>query len=116
VIAAARLDPARQRAVLALMGVDVYAPRGPAPLKAVGVLGDRDDPLVAAVVRALGLDPEAVAWGHAKAAKTLVFGATGAAPANAVHLPSLERLRADGKAKREAWRALRGLARERTEA
>jgi hypothetical protein len=109
-------DPARQRAVLALMGVDVYTRRGAAPVTPLAVLADLDDPLAAAIVRALGFDPETVAWSGSKAARVLVFGTTGAAAANAVHLPSLERLRAGGGAKREAWRILRGLARERSEA
>ena len=112
----ARLEPARQRAVLALMGVDVYVARGAAAERPLAVVADRADPLAAAIVRALGFDPESIAWGTAKAARVLVFGGAGAAAANAVHLPSLERLRTDGAAKREAWRALRKLARGRSEA
>ena len=112
----ARLDPARQRAVLALMGVDVYVARGAAAERPLAVVADRADPLAAAIVRALGFDPDTVVWGASKAARVLVFGAAGVAPANAVHLPSLERLRAEGGAKREAWRVLRKVARERSEA
>jgi hypothetical protein len=112
---AARLDPARARNVLALMGVDVYAPRGAADARPLAVLGDRANPVVAAIVRALGVDPERVRWGSAKALNVLAFGATTGAPnANAVHLPEVESLRG-GAAKRQAWRVLRGLARKLAE-
>lgn len=106
--ATARIDPQRQRGVLALMGVDVYAPRVrvPAPARPV-LLGDAADPLVAAIASALGLDAGSVRAPSAPVSKPAVAIVFGAGGADAVHLPSLERLRAEGAAKREAWRALR---------
>lgn len=114
------LPPPRQRRVLALIGVDVYATRPAPALAPLAVRADPSDPLVAAIVRGLGVSVDAARFATPadpmpKARACLSFGTQSTGAADAVHLDSLERLRGSGAAKREAWRSLRRLARRLAE-